>query len=120
MRKEKDAAERFTHIEPPRPRPDEQYARPAGEFLAKRALPGGGHSRRSLVDLQVTTVFPNGLASRFHQVAYQALTDAAAAEAREYDFQYEADSQTVQVRAARVYRGDGSIEEAVESGAGAM
>jgi tetratricopeptide (TPR) repeat protein len=120
MPQAKDVRDEVTHIEPPRPRPDEQYARPASEFLTKRTLPGGGHSRRSLVDLQVTTVFPNGLASRFHQVAYQALTDAAAEEGREYDFEYEADSQTVQVRAARVYRGDGSIEEAVESGAGAM
>ncbi len=45
-----------------------------------------GQARRSLVDLQVTTVFPNGLASRFHQVVYQPLTDASAAESREYEF----------------------------------
>jgi tetratricopeptide (TPR) repeat protein len=120
MPQAKDVRDEITHIEPARPRPDEQYARPANEFLPKRALPAGGHTRRSLVDLQVTTVFPNGLASRFHQVVYQALTDAAAAESREYDFSYEADSQTVQLRAARVYRKDGSIDEAVESGAGAM
>jgi tetratricopeptide (TPR) repeat protein len=120
MPQAKDVREEVAHIEPARPRPDEQYARAASEFLGKRGLPSAGQSRRSLVDLQVTKVFPNGLASRFHQVVYQPLTNSAAAESREYDFQYETDSQTVQVRAARVYRKDGSIDEAVESGAGSM
>jgi len=115
-----DVRDEVAHIEPARPRPDEQYARPAGEFLAKRSLAAEGQARRTLVDLQVTTVFPNGLASRFHQVVYQPLTDAAAAESREYEFAYEADSESVQLRAARVYRPSGQIDEAVESGAGAM
>jgi tetratricopeptide (TPR) repeat protein len=121
MPQAKEVRDEVAHIEPARPRPDEQYARPASEFLAKRALPAVGQARRSLVELQVTTVFSNGLASRFHQVVYQPLTDAAAAESREYDdIEYETDSQTVHVRAARVYRKDGSIDEAVESGAGSM
>jgi cellulose synthase operon protein C len=116
----KDVREQVAHIEPSKPKPDEQYARPASEFLARRATPDAGQARRSLVDLQVTTVFANGLASRFHQVVYQPLTDAAAAQSREYEFVYETDSETVQVRAARVYRKDGSVDEAIESGAGAM
>jgi cellulose synthase operon protein C len=120
MPQAKDVREEVAHIEPAPPRPDEAYARPASEFLAKRGAPAGGLARRSLVDLQVTTVFPNGLASRFHQVVYQPLTDSAAAASREYDFVYETDSEAVQVRAARVYRKDGSIDEAVESGAGDM
>ncbi len=115
-----EVRDEVAHIEPATPRPDEQYARPASEFLAMRARPADGQARRSLVDVQVTTVFPNGLASRFHQVVYEPLTDAAAAESREYDFQFETDSQAVQVRAARVYRKDGSVDEAVESGAGSM
>jgi tetratricopeptide (TPR) repeat protein len=115
-----DVRDQVAHIEPAKPRPDEQYARPASEFLAKRSLAADGQARRSLVDLQVRTVFPNGLASRFHQVVYQPLTDAAAAESREYEFAYESDSESVQLRAARVYRQGGQIEEAVESGAGAM
>ncbi|MDP9037379.1 MAG: DUF3857 domain-containing protein [Myxococcota bacterium] len=115
-----DVREQLANIEPASPRPDEQYAHPASEFLGRRALPANGQARRDLVTLQVTTVFPNGLASRYHQVVYQPLTEAAAAESREYDFEYESDSQTVQVRSARVYRKDGSIDEAVESGAGAM
>lgn len=117
---DKETREYVAHIEPAKPRPDEAYARPASEFLAKRAAATQGQSRRTLVDLHVTSVFPNGLASRFHQVVYQPLTDAAAAESREYEFSYESDSETVQLRAARVYRTDGHIDEAIESGAGAM
>jgi transglutaminase-like putative cysteine protease len=117
---DKAAREEVAHIEPARPKPDEQYARPASEFLALRGRPAAGQSRRTLVDLHVSSVFPNGLASRFHQVVYQPMTDASAAASREYDFVYETDTETVQVRAARVYRKDGSIDEAVESGAGAM
>jgi cellulose synthase operon protein C len=120
MPQAKEVRDEVAHIVPAAPRPDEQYARPAPEFLAKRAAAGGGQSRRSLVDLQVTTVFPNGLADRFHQVVYQPLTEAAAAESREYEFAYENDSQAVEVRAARVYRSGGRIDEAIESGAGAM
>ena len=115
-----DVRDEVAHIEPARPRPDEQFARPASEFLVKRSLAADGQARRSLVDLQVTTVFPNGLASRFHQVVYQPLTDASAAESREYEFAYESDSESVQLRAAHVYRKSGQIDEAVESGAGAM
>ena len=37
----KDVREQVAHIEPAEPRPDEQYARPASEFLAKRGAPGG-------------------------------------------------------------------------------
>jgi tetratricopeptide (TPR) repeat protein len=120
MPQAKDVRDEVAHIVPAAPRPDEQYARPPEEFLVNRAAPGAGQSRRSLVDLQVTTVFPNGLANRFHQVVYQPLTEAAAAESREYEFAYENDSQAVEVRAARVYRAGGRIDEAIESGAGAM
>jgi tetratricopeptide (TPR) repeat protein len=116
----KDARDELAHVGPPTPRPDEQYARPASEFLAGRGAAAAGQARRSLVDLQVTTVFANGLASRFRQVVYQPLTEAAAAQAREFEFSFETDSEIVQLRAARVYRADGRIDEAVESGAGSL
>jgi tetratricopeptide (TPR) repeat protein/transglutaminase-like putative cysteine protease len=116
---EKDVREYVAHTEPSRPRADEAYARPAAEFLKLREQPAQGRVRRTLVDLQVTTVFPNGLASRFHQVVFQPLTDAAAAEAREYGFGFEADSETVQLRGARIYRKSGQVDEAIESGEGA-
>ena len=63
-------------------------------------------------------VFPNGLASRFHQLVFQPLTERAAVDGRQYAFVYESDSQTVQVRGARVYRADGQIDETVETGEG--
>ncbi len=120
MPQAKETREELAHLGPVTPRADEAYARPPAEFLAARSDPAAGEVRRSLVDVQVTSVFPNGLASRFHQVVFQPLTDAAAAESREYDFTYETDSSTVQVRAARVYRKDGRIDESTENGAGAM
>ncbi len=39
------------------------------------------YPKRTLRNLTVTTVFPNGLASRFRQVVFQPLTDEAAASA---------------------------------------
>jgi len=114
----KDVREYVAHTEPSRPRADEAHARPSAEFLKLRDRPADGRSRRTLVDLQVTTVFPNGLASRFHQVVFQPLTDAAATEARDYGFSFEADSETVQLRGARIYRKNGQVDQAIESGEG--
>ena len=115
---EKDVREDVAHTEPSRPRADEVFARPAAEFLKLRDKPADGRNRRTLVDLQVTTVFPNGLASRFHQIVFQPLTDAAAAEAREYAFSFEADTETVQLRGAKIHRKGGQVVEAIESGEG--
>jgi len=115
---EKDVREYVAHTEPSRPRADEAYARPSTEFLKLRDQPANGRNRRTLVDLQVTTVFPNGLASRFHQIVFQPLTDAAAAEAREYAFSFEADTETVQLRGAKIHRKTGQVDEAIESGEG--
>jgi tetratricopeptide (TPR) repeat protein/transglutaminase-like putative cysteine protease len=115
---EKDVREYVAHTEPSRPRSDEVYARPSAEFLKLRDRPKDGRSRRTFVDLQVTTVFANGLASRFHQVVFQPLTDAGAAEGREYGFSFEADSETVQLRGAKIYRKGGQVDEAIESGEG--
>lgn len=112
----KDVREYLAQLVPQTGRQDETYAVPAKTFLADRDAPAAGQAQRKLVDLQVTTVFPNGLSSRFHQVVIQPLTDAAAAEAREYAFGYEGDTETVQLRGARVHRKNGQVEEAVETG----
>jgi transglutaminase-like putative cysteine protease len=114
----KDVREYVEHIEPPRPRADEAYAWGQDRFLPMRTLPPTGHKRRTLRNLTVTTVFPNGLASRFRQVVFQPLTDEAAAAAREYAFEYQGERQTVVLRAAKVYRADGKVDEAIESGEG--
>ncbi len=114
----KEVREYLANMEPSKPRPDEVYAISPDVFLKKRAAPANGQNRRTLVDLQVTTVFPNGLASRFHQIVYQPLNDAAAADGREYGFSFEADSEAVQLRGARVYHANGQTEDATESGEG--
>ncbi len=116
---DKDVREYVAHTEPSKPRPDEAYARKPEEFLAQRGAPANGQNRRTLVDLTVSTVFPNGLASRFRQVVYQPLTDSAASEGRQYGFGFESDSEAVELRGAHVYRGDGKVDEAMESGEGA-
>ncbi len=112
----KEVRDYLAHVEPGKPRADEGYARAPAEFLARRNEPASGRVRRTLVDLQVTTVFSNGLASRFHQVVFQPLTDASAAEAREYGFSFQGDTESVQLRGARIYRKSGAVEEAIESG----
>ncbi len=113
---EQDVREYVEHIEPPKPRSDEAYAWASDRFLKDRLAKPKGQNKRTLVDLTVTTVYENGLSSQFRQVVFQPLTDSAAATSRQYGFAYQADSQRVQLRGARVYRADGSIDEAIESG----
>ncbi|MCC6216375.1 MAG: DUF3857 domain-containing protein [Polyangiaceae bacterium] len=113
---DKAAREYVEHLVPPKPRDDERHAWDSDRFLALRFAPAGGHDQRTLRDLTVTTVFENGLASRFRQVVFQPLTDAAAASARQYTFAYQADREVVQLRGVRVFRGDGRVDEAVETG----
>ncbi len=112
----KDVRDYVMQLVPGAPRPDEAFARPAAEFLALRGASADGFARRTLVDLTATTVFPNGLASRFHQIVFQPLTESAAAEARDYAFSFESETEAVQLRGARVYRSDGKIDEALDTG----
>ncbi len=111
-----DVRDYIAHTEPAKELADEKYARSSAEFLKLRNEPAAGRLRRNFVQLHVTTVFPNGLASRFHQVVFQPLSEAAAIDARQYSFGYEVDAQSVQLRVARVYRANGEIDEAVETG----
>jgi tetratricopeptide (TPR) repeat protein/transglutaminase-like putative cysteine protease len=115
---DRDVREYVEHLEPEKPRPDEAYAWAPDKFLKLRFAPALGQPRRTLRDLTVSTVFENGLSSQFRQIVFQPLTDAAAAAGRQYGFAYEADRQIVQLRGARVYRGDGKIDEAIEYGEG--
>ncbi len=114
----KDVREYLESMEQRQQRADEAYAWSAERFLPLRTSAPNGFNRRTLRDLQVTTVFPSGLSSSFHQVVFQPLTDEAAASARQYAFSYQADSQVVQLRGARVYRSDGRIDEAIETDEG--
>ena len=113
-----EVREYVEHLEPDKPRADEAYAWEPSRFLYLRHAPAAGQSRRTLRDLTVSTVFENGLSSKFRQVVFQPLTDSAAAQDRQYVFAYEADSQRAQLRGARVYRKNGKVDEAIESGEG--
>lgn len=115
----KDVAEYVRHIEPEKPRADEAYAWSPERFLRDRHAPSEGNSRRTLVDLTVTTVYENGLSSKFKQVVFQPLVGSAAALSRQYLFQFHADRQRVQLRGARVFRANGRVDEAVDTGIGA-
>jgi len=112
----KDVRDYVENLEPRRVHADEAYAWSPERFLPQRFAPLEGQNRRTLRDLTVTTVYPNGLSSRFRQLVFQPMTDAAAAMSRQYAFSYEADRQVVQLRGARVFRGDGRVDEAIESG----
>lgn len=116
----KDVRAYVEFLSPTAPRKDEAYAW-SQERIAEAAevAPKKGVRTRTLRKLNVTTVFTNGLASRFYQVVFQPLTDEAAAEARQYLFSYEGDRQQVELRLSRVYRKDGTVAEAIESGEGA-
>lgn len=113
---EKEVREYLEHIEPPKAKPDEAYAMAPEQFLPLRHAPAHGDNRRTLRDLTVTTVFKNGLSSKFRQIVFQPLTDSAAAMSRQHAFQYEADREVVQLKGARVFRGDGHVDEAIEYG----
>ncbi|MEM6790970.1 MAG: DUF3857 domain-containing protein [Myxococcota bacterium] len=104
------------HIAPSGKREDEGYAWPPEQFLSRRTVTDDEEDRRVLRDLTVTKVFDNGLATKFRQVVFQPLTDEQAARSRQYAFAYHADRQVVTLRAAKVYRRDGRVDEAVESG----
>ncbi|HTQ03962.1 MAG TPA: DUF3857 domain-containing protein [Polyangiaceae bacterium] len=106
------------HVEPKKPRPDEAYAWAPERFLPLRHAPAQGQNRRTLRDLTVSTMFENGLSSQYRQIVFQPLTDAAAASARQYGFVYETSTQAVELRGAKVYRGDGRVDEAIEWGEG--
>jgi cellulose synthase operon protein C len=116
MPQDKETRDYTEHLEPKGEASDERYAWTSDRYLPLRHAAKKGENRRTLRDLTVTTVFPNGLSSTFRQIVFQPLTEAAAALSRQYAFQYQADRQIVQLRGAKVYRGDGRTDEAVESG----
>jgi len=113
---DKETRDYLEHLSPKKVRLDEKHAWPSERFLALRHAPKQGQNRRTLRDLTVTQVFPNGLSTTFRQLVFQPLTDGAAALARQYAFPYQADRQQVELRGARVFRMDGRIDEAIETG----
>jgi transglutaminase-like putative cysteine protease/Flp pilus assembly protein TadD len=98
----------------PAARADEAYAVSSEELLARRKVPNG-YPYRVLEDLTVKTVFDNGLGSTFRQLAVEIHDKEGARRFRTHSFQYDPDSQHVDLRLARVYRKDGRQLESVRT-----
>jgi transglutaminase-like putative cysteine protease/Flp pilus assembly protein TadD len=89
----------------PEERPDEAYATAMEEILGRRR-PDGQWQATILHDLEVHTVHESGLSSRFRQLVIQIHDDQGARANRSHAIYYEPSTQWVDVRAARVFRGD--------------
>ncbi|HEX4458400.1 MAG TPA: DUF3857 domain-containing protein, partial [Polyangia bacterium] len=70
---------------------------------------------RVLYDQSVTRVHPNGLSESFEQRVVEILDDRGAREEGAADIRYTPDTQSVEVRAARVYKKSGEVVEATSS-----
>ncbi|MBI5517571.1 MAG: DUF3857 domain-containing protein [Deltaproteobacteria bacterium] len=103
-------------LEPAIARADEAEAEAPEALLARRQREAGDYNVRSLAELTVRTVYPNGLAGTFRQVAYQVANDAGARSGRVYSMQYDPDAQRFELRGARVFHPDGSVDESAQVG----
>ncbi|HKU44578.1 MAG TPA: DUF3857 domain-containing protein [Polyangiales bacterium] len=98
----------------PAPRADEAYAIASEDVLARRSE-DRKYPYAVLQDLTVKTVFENGLGSTFRQLAVQINDAEGARRFRTHSFQYDPDSQHVDLRLSRVYRKDGRQLESVRT-----
>ncbi|MET0384879.1 MAG: DUF3857 domain-containing protein [Polyangiales bacterium] len=98
----------------PSARVDEGYAVASSEFLQRRR-PKSDYPYSVLEDLTVKTVFDNGLGTEFHQLAVEIHDQEGARRFRTHAFQYDPDTQHVDLRLARVYRKDGRELESVRT-----
>ncbi len=98
----------------PEQRLDEGYAVERDALLARR-VQKAAHPVTILNELNVTTVFENGLGSRFVQFAAQVHDAEGARRMRARSIQFDPETQRVDVRLARVYRADGRVLEATET-----
>jgi cellulose synthase operon protein C len=113
--KPQDAAAREL-LEEVRPvaRADEAFAVSQKELLERKRT-SNGYPYSVLQDLTVKTVFDNGLGSEFRQLAVEIHDQEGARRFRTHSFQYDPDTQHVDVRLMRVYRKDGRELESVRT-----
>jgi hypothetical protein len=93
------------------------YARDAKAIVAEgraRSFAAGGRTptAAALLDLEVTQVHDNGLSETFAQRLVMILDERGAREQLEQVIRYTPDTQSVEVRVARVHRADGEIVDA--------
>jgi transglutaminase-like putative cysteine protease/tetratricopeptide (TPR) repeat protein len=101
-------------LEPAAPRPDEALAEAADVFLRRRTTESNRpaeYKMRSLHELTVRTVYPNGLSGTFRQSVFEVLTAEGAQQYRQIPVGFDQDTQRFELRAARVHHRDGSVDE---------
>ena len=87
--------------------------------LVKKAAaekPSPADPARVLLDSSVTRVHANGLSETYDQRVVEVLDDRGARDEAEADIRYTPDTQSVEVRAARVYKRSGEVVEAMATG----
>jgi tetratricopeptide (TPR) repeat protein/transglutaminase-like putative cysteine protease len=75
-----------------------------------------GESGRVLLDSRVVRVHPNGLSESYHQRVVHVLDARGARELDEFGVRYTPDTQTVEIRSARMYKARGGTVQANISG----
>ncbi|MDP3274248.1 MAG: DUF3857 domain-containing protein [Deltaproteobacteria bacterium] len=101
-------------LEPSVPRPDELLAETAESFLTRRTPERSAtpeYRMRSLHELTVRTVYPNGLAGTFRQSVFEVLTPEGAQDYRQIPIGYDQSAQRFELRAARIHHRDGTVDE---------
>jgi tetratricopeptide (TPR) repeat protein/transglutaminase-like putative cysteine protease len=73
----------------------------------------GGDAARVLLDLEATRVHPNGLSETFTERVVEILDERGAREQNEVDIRYTPDTQSVEVKWARIYKKSGQVVQAV-------
>lgn len=71
-----------------------------------------GDAARVLLDQQVTRVHENGLSEVYAQRLIEILDERGASEYDEHDIRFTPDTQSVEVKAAKVYKTSGEVQEA--------
>jgi transglutaminase-like putative cysteine protease/tetratricopeptide (TPR) repeat protein len=81
-----------------------------------RGRAGGDASvARVLYDQEVTRVHPNGLSETFQQRVVEVLDERGARDQGDFDIRFTPDTQAVELRAARVYKPNGDVIEAIST-----
>ena len=78
-----------------------------------RPKPAAGDPARVLLDQKVVRIHQNGLSEVYTQRVLEVLDERGAAEYGEIDIRYTPDTQSVQIKSAKLYRRTGEVQESV-------
>ncbi len=89
------------------------WTEPVRELIQRtRAVPAGKDSARVLLDRSATRVHENGLSETFTQRVVEILDERGAREQGDVDLRYTPDTQSIDVRVAKIYKKNGDVVEA--------